>query len=236
MNNTFTKMHGCGNDFVIVDASRSNTNLNIFLKQANRRTGIGFDQLLWIEKDHDIVNMMIYNADGSQAFNCGNGLRCVAAYVNHHWGAIYTQIRIGNQLYPFVENNGCYSVLMPSPSHLIQMGHFDLVEVGNRHLVLWQDETIQNIESLSKQYDANVHQVTMQEGGLILKPFERGVGWTQACGSGALAAYWSAHQRSKAISMVKMPGGSLHIQPDSNGGWLSGPTAFVYEGKLTITD
>ena len=85
--NSFTKMHGCGNDFVFLDCLEKNiANLEAIAKQlCNRRFGIGADQLLTVHPSKVAdFKMEIYNADGSQVEMCGNGIRCFAKYVYDH--------------------------------------------------------------------------------------------------------------------------------------------------------
>ena len=99
----FTKMHGLGNDFVVIDATKSSVDLKKIPIEtlANRHTGIGFDQMLVITpSSHADFFCHIYNADGSEAEQCGNGLRCVARYVHeeglYNQAALVLETKAGN--------------------------------------------------------------------------------------------------------------------------------------------
>ena len=86
---TFAKMHGCGNDFMVIDAINQAIDLNseLIRKWSNRYTGIGFDQLLLIEKStkkETLFKYRIFNADGEEVEQCGNGARCFALFVYRH--------------------------------------------------------------------------------------------------------------------------------------------------------
>jgi diaminopimelate epimerase len=120
----FTKMHGLGNDFVVLNALKGSFNLSTkeIITMANRRTGVGFDQLLIIEphkKDDADFFFRIFNADGSEAEQCGNGLRCVARYIENHSLANGNAIRLackGGLMQAEIESSTMVRVNMGTPA------------------------------------------------------------------------------------------------------------------------
>ena len=232
MTQRFTKMHGCGNDFVIM-FQPENINPEYVIELSNRHTGIGFDQLLVLYHQSNSFVMRVFNQDGSEAMNCGNGLRCMAKFIHQRWHLSAFSIQCGGLSYLAKIEFGAPFILMPKPSLLDEVNEHTFVVLGNQHLIVWsQGHHESSLLALSLQYNANVHQVVVENNKMNLIPFERGVGLTHACGSGAVAAYWAAKQRHIMVQEVSMPGGSLSLNHDDHGVWQSGPIAKVFEGQL----
>jgi diaminopimelate epimerase len=269
----FDKMHGIGNDFVVVDwrgrGSRIDADLARLL--ADRHFGIGCDQLLSIEPATDpdcAFRYGIWNTDGSEAGQCGNGVRCVAAWL-HRAGLIGRGgVRLQSPSGPVqctLLDNGRVRVDMGAPRFepaaiplravamadayrlTLRDGQVEVaaVSMGNPHAVLHVADTaladvagigpqIENHPDFPERCNVGFMQV-VSRSHIALRVFERGVGETLACGTGACAAA-VAGIRSGALDRqvrVSLPGGDLDIDwpDDQSSVWMTGPTQFVFQGE-----
>lgn len=269
-------MHGLGNDFVMIDAVSQRIRLSAdkVRKIADRRFGIGCDQLLIVEipsrPDVDF-KYRIFNCDGSEVENCGNGARCFAKFVLERKLTGKKSIKVETKagiLQLKVQDNGDISVNMGKPglapsdvpfnapqeqtSYPITLEHGELevgaVSMGNPHAVT-QVESCANaaVESWGPQIEAHSQFPQKANAGFMevlsrkeinLRVFERGVGETLACGTGACAAVVSGRLQGLLDEQVKvnLPGGSLHIK------WpgrdhpviMTGPATTVFHGQIKI--
>ena len=272
----FTKMHGLGNDFMVVDLISQRAYLDTLTIQrlANRNFGIGFDQLLIVEPP-DVASAdfkyRIFNADGSEVEQCGNGVRCFARFV--HERQLTTKTKIKGQtksgiVEPELGANGWVRVNMGYPKFLPQEIPFladepdnlydidlaegekltiDVVNMGNPHAVTVVPDVINadvarigpQVESHAR-FPARVNAGFMQiidEKHARLRVYERGVGETLACGTGACAAAVSGMRRGLLANNVEieLAGGKLQIEwVEGDVVWMTGPTATVYEGRLDL--
>ncbi len=273
----FAKMHGLGNDFMVVDGitQRLELDAELIRRWSDRHTGVGFDQLLVVEPptepDADFF-YRIYNADGSQAEQCGNGARCLAAFVRREQltraDAITLQT-VNGRLDVRVLDDASAEVqfdppqLEPAaigfdaepgangPCHQLQVGDRMVqlvpVGVGNPHAVLFVDDIsdapvttlgplIERHERFRDGVNVGFCQV-VDRRFMRLRVFERGVGETRACGSGACAAVVAARLTERVDERVKvsLTGGKLHIRWQGNGQpiTMTGPTALVFEGQIS---
>ncbi|MHA3059443.1 diaminopimelate epimerase [Acinetobacter sp. ANC 4636] len=272
----FTKMHGLGNDFVVIDLIRQRAYLDAVTIQrmAHRHFGIGFDQLLIVEAP-DFPNVdfkyRIFNADGSEVEQCGNGVRCFARFVHERQLTHKTKIKVQTKagiVEPELGPNGWVRVNMGYPKFLPQEIPFvadeqeelyrldlangqnlliDVVNMGNPHAVtIVPDVLTADVANLGPQIESHVRFPERVNAGFMqivdekharLRVFERGVGETLACGTGACAAAVSAMRRGLLASEVEiqLAGGSLHIAwRDGDVVWMTGPTANVYEGRFDL--
>ena len=275
-------MHGLGNDFVVLDLISQNVQLRPkqIRELADRHTGVGFDQLLTISPptnpELDFF-YRIYNADGSEAGQCGNGARCVLRFVRDRGLTTRSQVRFQTTsgcLDATLEDDDTVTVCMGAPRLLPEQIPFvadgpqityDLdtvganqcvaavhdisaVSVGNPHAVLLVDNVdaapVNTLGPLIQQHPrfperANVgFMQVVNRGHIKLRVFERAVGETRACGSGACAATVSGRLRGLLDEQVKVElvGGSLTI------GWagdeapisMRGPVSRIFEGRLHI--
>ena len=272
----FTKMHGLGNDFVVInnlDGKVKFTSRRIS-ELSDRRTGIGFDQMLVIEAASVAeaeFNYRIFNADGGEVEHCGNGARCFARYV-HDKGL--TQSRsipvntTGGLITMHLLDNGEVTVNMGVPDFVPanipfatdkelksyeltvnnEVFHAGAVSIGNPHVVLQVDDvTTADVETLGPVLESHslfpnrVNVGFMQiidSANIKLRVFERGVGETRACGSGACAAVAVGIKQGlldKNVSVV-LPGGPIKIVwEDFNCSIeMTGACSTVFEGQTRM--
>jgi diaminopimelate epimerase len=276
---SFTKMQGAGNDFIVFEAADDATlpDSAMFRKLADRRTGIGFDQALVLQPPRQPgtdVFYRIFNADGSEVEQCGNGARCIASLINHRPrnGHAHTgQLRMdsmGGLVNARVRDDGLVAVDMGIPNFdpgslpfvaereanlyplevngtRIEIG---AVSMGNPHAVL-QVPSVAGapVDSLGPAVEnhprfprrANVGFMEVIGAGHIrLRVFERGVGETLACGTGACGAVAVGRRLGLlgSVVAVDLPGGRLTVEWEGPGQhlWLTGPAEKVFEGQIEL--
>jgi diaminopimelate epimerase len=270
----FSKMHGAGNDFVVLDlrAAASAPSPALCRALADRHTGVGCDQILTVEAPRSaasVASYRIWNADGSPSRQCGNGARCVAAWLVRDGAAAGTTFELDSPAgIHAVEalGKGRYRIAMGVPQFAPQAIplagftdaqdeysaqvdgqplRFGAVSTGNPHAVV---EVVDIAHApvaavgpaLQRQgvfpESANVGFAEVVARDMIrLRVFERGVGETLACGSGACAAVAVLVRRGRIDRdvSVSLPGGELRIAwPDDDAQiMMTGPAAFVFEGE-----
>lgn len=265
----FIKMHGLGNDFVVLDGRAAPIALSEAQIRAiaDRRTGVGFDQMIVIEppKNGADAYMRILNADGGEVEACGNATRCVASWLSEeaHRPALSIETVVGTLL-TNVNADGTVTVDMGEArlgwdeiplaramdTLKVSAGVAPLLEatcvnVGNPHAVYFVDD----VESVPMaeigpriEHDPMFPQRINVEAVQILSPtkmrmrvWERGVGITRACGTGACASLVAAVRRglSERKADVILDGGTLTIEWTADGRVLmTGPVAISYRGEL----
>lgn len=239
----FLKMHGAGNDFVVLDSRTQPLGLTPETLQriADRRVGIGCDQILVLENGQDVF-MRIYNADGSEAEACGNGTRCVAWWLSKQLGHEQLTVQtVAGDLSCSITGTNQVQVDMGKAELIAENKDPIEVKLGNPHKVFFvaDCETV-DWQDLCKQAgnDANVSAAQIINSDSInLRVWERGAGLTQACGSGACATVVAAHSRKLVSSkcQVLQPGGSLEIAvDDSDTIQMTGPVALSYKGTFNL--
>jgi diaminopimelate epimerase len=270
---SFTKMHGLGNDFVVLDARSGDISLDRdqVRAMADRRRGIGCDQLIVVEAPRltdAAAYLHILNADGSESAACGNGTRCVAATLMEELGGGEVTLETAaGLLEASIADNGQITVNMGSALldwHEIPLAeeqdtlHVGIdvgglndpvaVNVGNPHCVFFVDDVDDiDLERLGPQIEyapifperTNVEIVEIRdEGHVRMRVWERGVGITLACGSGACASVVAAHRRQLADRRadVLLDGGTLSIEwLDTGDVLMTGPVAVSFTGMWNET-
>lgn len=247
----FVKMEGLGNDFIVVEGP---FDPRLVSSWCDRRRGIGADGVLAVTTDEEGgVGMAYWNADGSPAEMCGNGLRCVARYAVER-GLVagpefVVQTAVGS--HPVVvrdEDVRAYlgTIGDPGVGPLELAGyHLESVSVGNPHAVaLVPDCYSAPVSAVGPIVEGDPHfpERTNVEFATVVSPqrmalrvWERGVGETLACGTGAAAAVAVAHRRGLTGSRVEvdLPGGRLVVELDDEGGaWIEGPAVSVFGGSI----
>ncbi|MDR1488275.1 MAG: hypothetical protein LBI26_00825 [Holosporales bacterium] len=194
----FTKAEVNGNDFVILE----NVNCSdVDIKRiADRRYGIGSDQVIFF--DNSSNNVQFFNMDGQKADMCGNGLCALAK--------IYPgrPFKVGKTVYETsYNNNGFCSVILPMPVCLKSGINYKFIDTGNKHIV----HIGKNMDMLSYNDQYNVHFLKiLSKNKLSIETYERGVGKTYSCGSGAIASAF-AYGEPGAVNHVIHEGGESYV-------------------------
>jgi diaminopimelate epimerase len=261
----FTKMHALGNDFMVIDGTQRCPALTapIIHQLANRHTGVGFDQCLVIQTSQDPhVDFFyrIYNADGSEVGQCGNGARCLARFIQHYGLSKQTHITVATQTTQMtlrLNDDQTVTVEMQPPQYHPDIQRlrvnqhsysFHQIDVGNPHAVILTNHLSEvPIETDGKQlsihpffpHQSNIGFMSIIDSTHIqCRIYERGAGETQACGSGAVAAaaVGMVFHGLAAEIIVTLPGGDVAVKWPHRGGtiFLTGDATFVYEGQLLL--
>jgi diaminopimelate epimerase len=274
----FTKMHGLGNDFIVFDAAGPDEvpSSATLRRLADRRTGVGFDQALVLEPPRRAgtdVYYRIFNADGSEVEQCGNGARCIARLVATRVSRRDRPLLMdspGGLVEARLRRDGSVSVAMGVPDfapaalpfaaeHEAPSYHLDLssgpvefgaVSIGNPHAVI-RVRSVDDapVDSVGPEMENHARFPRRVNVGFLeivapdhvrLRVFERGVGETQACGTGACAAVAVARRHGPLAEEVRvdLPGGRLTVQWPGPGEpiWLTGPAETAFEGHVDVPD
>ncbi len=272
----FRKMQGAGNDFVLLNEIGSSLALSpeVVRKLCDRHFGVGCDQLLVVaepQADGANIAMKIFNADGTPAKQCGNGVRCFAKFARERGLVDADSIRVetaGGVVQASFLDDGQIRVNMGVPKfdpgaipmlagprakrYTLRLDGekftIGAVSMGNPHAVLLVDDAerapvgvlgpkVQAHEWFPEGVNVGFMQVLSPEHGR-LRVYERGVGETLACGSGACAALAVGLDQGVLGSSVRMDlnGGSLEVEWAGDGEpiWMTGPAADVFEGEIDI--
>ena len=267
----FVKMHGLGNDFLVIDEATAVVDAVGVdaARLASRRYGVGCDQILLIVDDVDCdVGLVIFNRDGSVAEACGNGARCVAELVLRRLGQARVSINTAGGVLAAWRDGGGIAVNMGVP----RFGWDDIplsrdvatdalvlheglpaalpeamaVNVGNPHCVFVVDDAeavavaelgrgVENHPLFPQKTNVEFVSV-LGEDRVRMRVWERGVGITEACGSGAVAAAVVAHRRglTGARVVVELDGGALEIDWRDEGVIMVGAVAEVFSGRVVL--
>ncbi len=261
----FYKMHGCGNDFIVMDDAHFEDEAELARILCEPKLGIGADGLILVKQNP--LEMVIYNQDGSKASMCGNGIRCFARYV-------YEQGYVKKKKFDVVTLSGLMRVEITStnpfqckigmgqPIFQNSMMHLaDMVDsfgrlltidshrltiycllMGTIHTVLFVDSMSSGLLKLASQIathplfraGTNVDFVhVIDENTIEMRTYERGVGWTLACGTGAVASVITAHRLGLLNQevLVHLPKGDLRVEIDKkNNAYLIGPATISFVG------
>ncbi len=266
----FYKYHGTGNDFIIVDAREK----GIFLSPpqiealCRRNTGIGADGVIFFcdSATGADCEMRIFNADGSEAEMCGNGIRCLGKYLYERQGTrkeeMYIDTRAGAKAIRLKIAEGLVTdidVDMGIPDFtgtasekvitLDSGNELPLIclSMGNPHCVLFvedvDDADVERLGPIIERHPLFPSRTNVEfaqvvnTGRILLRVWERGVGETAACGTGACAAFAAAVNKgwSAKTMVVALRGGELNISVDECGHLhMEGPAVEVFTGELSL--
>jgi len=230
----FIKMQAQGNDFIILNG------LNDLLPELNerfvrriteRRYGIGCDQLLVLQACESAdAAMRIFNNDGSEAANCGNGLRCVGELLMQLSGKESVSIALADRIVSSSRTaKGICIDMGPAVITRQSDSHLD-VDIGNAHSVFFEA-----IDDFPR--DRNIEIVTGQVADHVyIDIIERGAGHTPACGSGACAtaaAIWHAEKHNRPLT-IEMPGGTVTVSGSIDGLVLEGVVKQTFAGTFAL--
>jgi diaminopimelate epimerase len=249
----FVKMQGLGNDFVVIDGPFEPTPEKV-AAWCDRRRGIGADGVLVVTPiSGDLVRMGYWNADGSPAEMCGNGLRCVArrAVDEGMVGGPEFVVRTPVGERPvIVRDDGTVRALLgrstdggAGPLDVAGI-HLEPIRVGNPHAVAFVPDCYSTpVDAVGPIVEGDPHfpertnvefATIVSSNRMALRVWERGVGETLACGTGAAAAVAVAHRDGLTDRRVtvELPGGPLVVEVGEDGIWIEGPAETVFEGTL----
>lgn len=272
------KLHGLGNDFLIGPLGAIGLDLDPAARTArvsalcDRHRGLGADGILLWRREGADVRMVIYNQDGSRPQMCGNGVRCLVAWLHREGHMGGAQITILSDAGPrhcrvleapmdrgdyIIEvDMGPPSLIPIEPSMTFDGEPVEAlgVSMGNPHAVIFFDEmpSLERIDRDGARYNgaASTRHPSFAEGVNLeccvrleantfeVIVYERGVGRTQACGTGACAVAFAAWlgglvSWDKAVR-VRLPGGALTLRYDGQTLWMSGPATYVYEAQSAL--
>lgn len=229
----FVKAQTNGNDFVIFDSVESFDFGGLAKSSANRKLGIGADQIVFLDERRSSVKF--YNSDGSEASMCGNGLCAVATYLNAKTGDVSFKANIGQRSYFLRYDNGMSTITLDSPRLEETINDGAIINVGNRHLVVQVEALFDAHETLlklsQKHKDLNIHCFTRSENNIELISFERGAGFTNACGSGAISVCFCCGQGEYNITN---PGGPAYVEITETNATFSASSEIVFEGVFYV--
>lgn len=257
----FAKYEGLGNDFVVIDAARDD---EIDTKTASalcdRRFGIGADGVILVLAARDpscAARMRVINADGSVPEMCGNGLRCAVLHSALLRGVTDLAVTYETDAGPrpcSARVSGTSADVSVDMGEVRDRGDVDvdlgdrtlrlaIADAGNPHAILWDERDVDGIGPRVATHPrfpsgTNVEFATLARGGIDLVVWERGVGRTLACGTGACAVAVVARRRGLVSASgdveVRLPGGTLIVDPAPDGRTrMRGPARRVYEGTLS---
>jgi diaminopimelate epimerase len=272
----FTKMHGLGNDFVVIDTISQPLSLTASQvhRIADRRLGIGCDQVLLVAPSPSVdidFGYRIFNADGGEVEQCGNGARCFARFVRSHGltdktvlrvqttsGIICLQLKPDGQVavemgvprfspaqIPFRAEHEAEYYLLKVDGQPVEIS---IVSIGNPHCVLRvpaiDAAPVANWGSVLERHPLFPQRVNVGFVQIIspthirLRVYERGVGETPACGTGACAAMVIGRRRGWLAEQVEvdLPGGRLSIYWEGEGRpvWMTGAAETTFEGTMDL--
>ena len=278
MRHGFIKMHGLGNDFIVLDAP-ARDGMTLTREQwrtlSDRHRGIGFDQALVLEPPRDgqtLAYYRIYNADGLEVEQCGNGVRCLAELLRLRGKARNGQLLLDSpagHITAKLGEPGTVSVDMGEPDFSAQAVAFDtagqpgpqysidvqnrhvefaIASMGNPHAVIEVPDTasapvgtlgaaLESHPRFTRRVNVGFRQIR-NRSHVRLRVFERGVGETQACGTGACAAVATGIRDGLLDHRVQvdLPGGTLFVSWEGPGSrlWLEGPAEVSFTGEFEI--
>ena len=259
----FIKMHGLGNDFVLVDSRKEKLDGFDLKKLAvdicDRHFGVGADGLLIVwpsQKAH--YRMQVINPDGSEAEMCGNGIRCFAKYVYEtdqlKEEVISVETPAGTVLPAIILENGKLVAVevdmgIPKDEGEVKIGGFNFrkISIGNPHAVAFVGNVndvdlpvvgpaVENNPHFPNRTNVEFVQV-LNDKELEVVVWERGAGETLACGTGACAALVAANLAGQTgrRAIVHLPGGNLDVEwAEDSHVLMRGPAEKVFEGKYYL--
>ena len=259
----FMKMHGLGNDFVVLDARERDIAISPALAMAigDRHRGVGFDQLAVISNGAGDAHLTFWNSDGTTSAACGNATRCIARHLMDETGRDALHLTTGRgDLFARDAGGGLTSVNMGAPQ--LDWADIPLAEpmetlelpiegaptatgMGNPHCTFFvEDAEAIPLDQFGPRYEHHPlypQRTNVQVAQIVgpdhirMRVWERGVGVTLASGSSSCATAVAAHRRGLTGRKVRidLDGGTLHIDWAEDGVWMTGPTMHVCDGVIT---
>ncbi len=259
----FMKMHGLGNDFVVIDARQRPQTVSPALATAlaDRHRGVGFDQLAVIGTQDTETTLTFFNADGSFSAACGNATRCIGRYLMDETGADRIDLRTERGTLTARDAGGDLTSVNMGPP-LLNWQDIPLAQgmdtlalpidgaptatgMGNPHCTFFVDDVAQiQLDSFGSKMEhhplfpertnVQIAQIT-GPARIRMRVWERGTGITLASGSSSCATAVAAARRGLTgrAVTIDLDGGTLQVDWRDDGVWMTGPTAHVFTGTLT---
>ncbi len=259
----FMKMHGLGNDFVVLDARLRPVEVTpaLAIALADRHMGVGFDQLALIENGEGNAHLTFYNSDGSTSAACGNATRCIARHLMNETGRDSLSLTTDRGVILARDaGGGLTTVNMGAPQ--LEWDAIPLAEemdtlelpiegsptatgMGNPHCTFFVDDAEAiPLEQFGPRYEHHPlypERTNVQVASVVapdhlrVRVWERGVGVTLASGSSSCATAVAAARRGLTGRQVRidLDGGTLDIDWREDGVWMTGGTSHVFDGVLT---
>lgn len=252
----FFKYQGIGNDFILIEdfEKKMPKNKEFIVHICDRHFGIGADGIIYAQKEKHNFRMKLFNPDGTEPEMCGNGIRCLAKHL-HNFGYVK------EKKFEIETNAGIKKIEMKTKSVVVEIGkpeflgsvnilgeQLQLISMGNPHAVVFKEKIdMDEFKEKAPRIEAHpyfpnrtnvefVHVVNKKRIHLFV--YERGVGYTLACGTGACASVAAATKQNLVDAgipiTVKLPGGELTItlEKDFSKIWMEGSVELVFEGKI----
>jgi diaminopimelate epimerase len=259
----FMKMHGLGNDFVVLDSRQREAVLTpaLITAIADRHRGVGFDQLAVITGAAEAPHLTFYNADGSTSAACGNATRCIAHHLMAETGAAALSLTTDHGTLEARDAGGGLTSVNMGPPQLdwqqIPLAHeMDTLRlpiegapvatgIGNPHCTFFVEDaeavTLEEIGPRIEHHPLYPQRTNVQVASLIgpdhlrMRVWERGVGVTLASGSSSCATAVAAARRGLTgrAVTIELDGGRLQVDWREDGVWMTGGTAHVFDGAFT---
>lgn len=259
----FLKMHGLGNDFVVIDSRGLGDVMTTELARAigDRHRGVGFDQLAIISTGAHDAHLTFYNSDGSLSAACGNATRCIARHLMDESGAAHLHLTSERgDLFAVDAGDGLTSINMGQPqvmwNEVPLVREMDTLELpidgaptatgmGNPHCTFFVEDAeavdLPKFGATHEHHPLYPERTNVQVAHVVgpdhirMRVWERGVGITLASGSSSCATTVAAVRRGLTGRKVRidLDGGTIHIDWRDDGVWMTGPTAHVFNGTLT---
>ena len=254
----FEKWHGNGNDFIIINSIEDELKItrNKIIKISDRNIGIGFDQLIKIDlptkPNHDFF-IRFFNADGSEAGMCLNGIRCAAKYIWNNSFAPIGKVNFQTKTKNIIcepRAKKTIQVHIDPPDKIVHkslynklknkgVNNFFISNIGNNHLCIKMksikkinlNEIYKNLEAIIKELDINLSILKKDGNSIDIRTYENGVGETLSCGSAALSV--ASYFLKDKLLKIRSIGGELVFKKNKNGILMTGPASFIYRGNIS---
>lgn len=256
----FHKYHGNGNDFIIINKNKSDIKItkSFVAKAADRNNGIGFDQLIVVSKSNNKPDFKIdfYNADGSMADMCLNGIRCAAEYI---WSNKLSKKKILNLVVKSKsilceKHKGLIECVLDLPraydnvklekqlAKYLKSEVYSLIEVGNLHLCINKrgikaldlGQLYEQLRKIIKPYKINLSVYKKSSNNNVeIRTYENGAGETLSCGSASASVAFLNTKKFNTPVNILSKGGKLEFNVNENTITMRGPATFVFSGEIS---
>lgn len=230
---TFYKYVSYGNDFLLFE--ETSLSKKEIVRLCKPHFGVGADGILFLKKEEDGYHLSIYNADGSKAKICGNGLKIVGAHLKRKIPELKSiDIYIQKEKYEITYAKDLVCVRLPFPTLLESKKEEALYQIGNFHRIFFSPYDEKKQERIARNHlEENITFYQVKGNQVTLRTYERGVGFTYSCGSASLCVAYHVFQllrKHKTLEMIT-DGGTFQIEKRKGNLLLKGKVQFVFKGE-----